>query len=73
MKIEVLGPELQCLLRVKDDLSIDISTCYTRYELQCLLRVKDDLSIDISTCYTRYLIHCQGRCSTYGQRYHYDL
>ena len=25
--IEVQGPELQCLLKVKEDLSIDISTC----------------------------------------------
>ena len=24
------GPELQCLLKVKEDLRIDISTCYIR-------------------------------------------
>ena len=25
-----LGPELQCLLKVKESLSIDISTCYIK-------------------------------------------
>ena len=36
-----------------------------------LARLK--LSIDISTCYIKFLINCLDRCSTCGQRYHWDL
>ena len=48
-----LGPELQCLLKVKEDLIVDISTCYIR----CLIKWPEQCS----TCGQRYQCDLQKK------------